>query len=214
MESRPDGRRHPGASPALRGWPGGGGSSAVARRLPPVLTAPLITTLALHRIFQNETFAIRVIRPWLSEGMGWGQLLRRKPPSTSPVPHAPCPPLPAPQLWTDRSGAAGRAAGTMAPAPSSCVTGRAPSSESQVRRSFRTAGSLQPFSCQPWAPAPGTKGLAGPGDSLHLRGVILGPETLVSTRAFCKFASLPPRRCLDPVLGLRVVPLCLSSLRF
>lgn len=126
----------------------------------------------------------------------------------------PAPRSPPPQLWTDRSGAAGRAAGTMAPAPSSCVTGRAPSSESQVRRSFRTAGSLRPFSCQPWAPAPGTKGLAGPGDSLHLRGVILGPETLVSTRAFCKFASLPPRRRLDPVLGLRVVPLCLSSLRF
>lgn len=109
MESRPDGRRHPGASPALRGWPGGGGSSAVTRRLPPVLTAPLITTLALHRIFQNETFAIKVIRPWLSEGMGWGQLLRRKPPSTSrpsrPLPPAPRPPaLDGPERGSGQGG--------------------------------------------------------------------------------------------------------------
>lgn len=89
-----------------------------------------------------------------------------------------------------------------------------PPSGSQGRRSFCTVGSLRPFSCWTWAPAPGTKGLAGPGDSLHFRGVILGLETLVSTVAFCKFASLPPRRHWDPILGLHVIPLCLSSLRF
>lgn len=47
-----------------------------------------------------------------------------------------------------------------------------------------------------------------------MHGVILGLETLVSSLAFCKFAPLPLRRHLDPILGLHFVPLCLSSLCF
>lgn len=203
----------PARAQRFAGGPGAGGAAPWHGGCPPSSQLPssprsLSTEYFKTRLLQSESSDLGCRRGWGGANFCGGSL----PPP--PVPHAPCPPLPAPQLWTDRSGAAGRAAGTMAPAPSSCVTGRAPSSESQVRRSFRTVGSLRPFSCQPWAPAPGTKGLAGPGDSLHLRGVILGPETLVSTLAFCKFASLPPRRRLDPVLGLRVVPLCLSSLRF
>lgn len=97
-----------------------------------------------------------------------------------------------------------------------------PSSESKLWRSFCSAGSTAAFLLQRWAPAPGDPGPGGSGprglasleDALHFRGVILGLEALVSLSAFCRLAPLRLRRHLDPVLGLHLIPLCLSSFPF
>lgn len=70
----------------------------------------------------------------------------------------------------------------------------------------------------PWGPqtwrAPRASGLASLEDALHFQGVILGLEALVSLLAFCRLAPLCLRRHLDPVLGLHLIPLCLSSFPF
>lgn len=70
----------------------------------------------------------------------------------------------------------------------------------------------------PWGPrtwrASRAVGLASLEDTLYFKGAILGLPTLVSPPAFSRLAPLPLRRHLDPILGLHLIPLCLSSFPF